>query len=447
MKKVQAKIAIILSVLLVVCLFLPIASAAEKIDVTRGVSLSLEYKHNGTPIENAAFSVYKVANMAPNGMFAPTADFVRYSVDYDDLSAEKMKNLSDTLLGYIKRDKITPISKNTTNSNGFCAFYFKKTQTAGLYMIVGEKKQVGDKIYTPEVLLISLPAKAQDGSYLYVVKAVPKAEITEKNDKTDIEVTKVWKNDKGENRPESVTVQLMKNNAVYAEVTLNKANNWRHEWKDLDAQYTWTVAEKTIPYGYEVSVNHSGKNYIISNTFDESRTTEPTKPDDTTNPSGTTDPNGTTNPNDKTTNPGGTTNPNDNTTNPGGTTNPNDKTTNPDGTTNPNDNTTNPGGTTSPNDKTTNPNGSTNPNDTTYPGGTTNPNGGTTRPVGSSTTDNTTAPNGSGSTTSPDSTKPNTDIPQTGMLEWPIPLMFEFGVTFIAIGIIFCVRKKNEYEK
>ncbi len=411
MKKATARLAAILCVLIVVCVILPSASAKDKIDVTRGVSVSVEYKHNGTPISDVAFSVYKVANMTPNGQLVPADDFVRYSVDYSNLTADKTKNLSDTLLGYVKRDNIAPLSSAVTDTNGFAAFYFKKTQTAGLYLIVGEKKQVGDKIYTPETMLISLPAKAQDGSYSYSVKSAPKAEVDGKNDKTDIEVTKVWKNDKGENRPESVTVQLLKNNTVYDEVTLNKSNNWRHEWKNLDLKYMWTVTEKTVPDGYEVSVNRSGKNYIISNTYGSSQTTEPSNPDDTTNPSDTTSSTGTTNPND-TTSSTGTTNPND--------------TTSSTGTTNPND--------------TTSSTGTTNPNDTTSPTGTTDFNGTTN-------TDSTTASNGSDKTTSPDETKPNGNIPQTGMLEWPIPLMFEFGITFIIIGIIFCVRKKNNYEK
>lgn len=77
---------------------------------------------------------------------------------------------------------------------------------------------------------------------------------------------------------------------------------------------------------------------------------------------------------------------------------------------------------------TTNPNDPTNPSDSNG-GGTTNPNGGT------------------GSPSSPSTTKPSDKIPQTGMLEWPIPLMFEFGAAFIVIGIVFCIRKKNENEE
>lgn len=420
MKKATAKFAAILTVIIMLCLTLPFAGAKDKVDVTRGVSLSVEYKHNGAPIADVAFSVYKVAHLTPNGHFVPADDFVRYSVDYDNLSADKMKNLSDTLLGYIKRDKITPLSKAVTDANGFAAFYFKKMQTAGLYLIVGEKKEVQEMIYTPEVMLISLPAKAQDESYLNTVKAVPKTEVDSKSETTDIEITKVWKNDKGENRPESVTVQLMKDNTVYDEVTLNKNNNWRHEWKNLDIKHFWTVAEKTVPDGYEVCVNHSGKNYIISNTYDSSLTTQPSNPDDTTNPSDTTSPTGTTSPSD--------------TTSPTGTTNPSDTTSSTD-TTNPSN--------TKPSSGITGPSGTTSPTGTTNSGATTDSGtSGTTNATGT-----TTAPSPFDKTTSPDETKPNGNIPQTGMLEWPIPLMLEFGVTFIVIGIIFCIRKKNGYEK
>ena len=486
------KLISVLSVLLGVCLVLSglTALAAPKIDIDRGISISVKYEYNGAPISGVRFNAYKVADLRSSGEFTPTADFARYSVSFENLNSEKLKSLSDTLSAYINRDKIKPISSSVTSESGFAAFRFEKKQTSGLYLISGEKKQNGNFIYTPETLMISMPALSDDGSgYNYQVVAAPKGEVSEKNDKTQIEVNKVWKNDNGENRPQSVTVQLMRNSKIFAEVTLNKNNNWRYEWTDLDSKYTWSIAEKTVPKNYLVSITRSGKNYIVVNTFDETSTTDPSDttnpsdPTDPTNPSGTTDPNNPTNPSGTTdpnnpTNPSGTTNPN-NPTNPSGTTNPSDPTdpTNPSGTTNPNDptnpsgttdpnNPTNPNGTTNPNDPTdpngttnpndptdpsgttnpndpTDPNGTTNPNDPTNPNGTTNPNGGSTNPNGGGTTQ----PGGTGSPSSPSTTKPSDKIPQTGMLEWPIPLMFEFGAAFIVIGVVFCIRKKNENEE
>ncbi len=405
MKKMSAR-----NFLSFICIFLGVCMmlsgvrtlAAPKIDTNRGISISLKYEYNGTPISNVRFNVYKVADMQSNGSFVATQDFSRYSVSFDNLSSENLKSLSDTLSAYIMRDNITPISSSVTGDEGFAAFRFAKKQTAGLFLIIGEKKKVGNFVYTPETLLISLPTLSDDGkTYLYDVVAVPKSEVDEENKKTQIEVTKVWKNDGAtESRPKSVTVQLMRDNEVYAEVTLNKENNWRYTWNNLDIKYTWTVAEKNVPNGYIVSITHSGKNYIIINTGDNSSTTSP---DETTNPNDTTKPSNTTNPS---------------------------STTKPDNTTGP--------------DKTTSPDKTTESNKTTIPDSTTTSNG--TSSSVSSNVSGTTNPNSSASTTVT-TTKPPKKIPQTGMLEWPIPLMLEFGTAFVIIGIVFCVRKKNEDEK
>ena len=46
-------------------------------------------------------------------------------------------------------------------------------------------------------------------------------------------------------------------------------------------------------------------------------------------------------------------------------------------------------------------------------------------------------------TTPPPSPPPN--LPQTGQLNWPIPLMFVSGMIFLTIGLILCFRKKEDH--
>lgn len=352
MKIIPTKIAALVCALIAVLSASLVASAALKPDINREIGISVKYEYNGVSVSDVRFNLYKVADMLSNGQLNVRPEFSGYSVNYGDLSAEQLKFLSDTLSAYVMRDSIKPISTAVTNESGYAVFKSKTKQTAGLYLVIGEKKKVGGYIYTPETLLISMPTLAEDGkTQLYRITAVPKGEVSSEGKKIRIDVNKVWKNDGGtQSRPKSVTVQLIKNNEIYSEITLDKENNWRYSWVGLDERFTWTVAEKEVPKGYTVEVKRSGKNYIIVNTG---------------------------NPND-TTNPGDTTNPSD----------------------------------------TTNPKDTTNPSDTTKP----------------------TAPGGS---TTPQTTKPSHDIPQTGMLEWPIPLMLEFGAAFFAIGVALCLRRKN----
>ena len=84
----------------------------------------------------------------------------------------------------------------------------------------------------------------------------------------EIKVIKVW-DDNGNTdiRPSSVVVELLAGNKVFDTVTLNELNNWQHRWTGLDVSGRWSVREKYVPDGYTNSVTRSGNTFIITNTL------------------------------------------------------------------------------------------------------------------------------------------------------------------------------------
>ena len=84
---------------------------------------------------------------------------------------------------------------------------------------------------------------------------------------TTVSVEKVWDDDNDANRPESIMVQLYKNNEAYGNVVeLNEGNKWSYTWDDLKLKDTWSVEEVSIPAGYEDKVVEEYKNkFIITN--------------------------------------------------------------------------------------------------------------------------------------------------------------------------------------
>ena len=83
-----------------------------------------------------------------------------------------------------------------------------------------------------------------------------------------IDVKKEWNDGGHENkRPESIEVQLLCNESVYASVTLSAENGWRYSWAGLDAELMWNVREKSVPAGYEASVARSEGSFVITNTY------------------------------------------------------------------------------------------------------------------------------------------------------------------------------------
>ena len=81
----------------------------------------------------------------------------------------------------------------------------------------------------------------------------------------DVTVKKEWKLDDGGTRPDSVTVELLKDGEVDQTVTLNEANGWSYIWSGLSADYTWTVQEVNVPEGFTSTITQAGNVFVITN--------------------------------------------------------------------------------------------------------------------------------------------------------------------------------------
>lgn len=83
----------------------------------------------------------------------------------------------------------------------------------------------------------------------------------------NVQVEKVW-NDSGfeAKRPTSVEAGLYRNGTLYDTQTLSQGTNWKHEWKGLTAGVTWTVDEIAVPENYFCVIEHSGQSWKLTNT-------------------------------------------------------------------------------------------------------------------------------------------------------------------------------------
>lgn len=90
-----------------------------------------------------------------------------------------------------------------------------------------------------------------------------------------VNVRKVWVIDDGGQRPDSVSVQLMRDGEPFGDpVTLNDANDWSHAWNDLESGHNWTVVELNVPDGFKATVSQSGDTFTIINDDTTEETTE-----------------------------------------------------------------------------------------------------------------------------------------------------------------------------
>ena len=102
---------------------------------------------------------------------------------------------------------------------------------------------------------------------------------------TSLTVNKVWVLDDGGEAPVSVTVELLRNNRVYEEVTLDEDNDWSHTWTHLDDRYNWKVREADVPDGFTAEISYRGTTWTITNDdIPEDPETPPEEPDEPDTP-------------------------------------------------------------------------------------------------------------------------------------------------------------------
>ena len=276
-KKLNRLSALLMSIILFALAFPTVAFAAGKIITDQPVSLTIHYKDGSTAISNADFKIYKVADVDEYSGLSLTSDFEKYKntvsglADLDSLTQEQWTTLAATLKGYISKDRITPSANGRTDSNGDLTI---SDLQVGLYLVIGSRVTESN-YYTYSALpfMILLPdADSAKNEWNYDVTAVPKySKDYNPPEDDDVYITrkviKIWDDSGYETiRPSEVIVQLLKDGAVYDTQTLNKDNNWRYAWDNLNADYEWEVIEKEIE-GYAVSITRSGITFTVTNKY------------------------------------------------------------------------------------------------------------------------------------------------------------------------------------
>lgn len=88
----------------------------------------------------------------------------------------------------------------------------------------------------------------------------------------------VWADEGNEDmRPDSVTVDLLRDGKIYRTVQLSAGNNWRASWTGLSPMSQWQVVERMDSEDYFVSIERHGSTFVVTNTYNE-EITDPDEP-------------------------------------------------------------------------------------------------------------------------------------------------------------------------
>ena len=246
--------------------------AAVDLDVKGCIKISALDRESETPIDRAAFRVYRFAEaiaVSDSVRFTYTSDFVDSGMDIGNFSDSY---LPVHLTAYANANALSYTEK-AADDTGTVTF---DQLPCGAYLIV--PISIADGYLIPSPFIVSIPTKDEkNGTWAYQIHATPKTEDDTSTDTTSIAVKKQWR-DNG-TTPNSVTVSLLKDSVVVDTVSLNAQNNWYHKWDQLDKSHVWHVVETDVPAGYEVSYVASQMTVTITNTRTENTTTTtPTNP-------------------------------------------------------------------------------------------------------------------------------------------------------------------------
>lgn len=273
----------IIAVLLIfsVVVLLPAAAFAAPNGNALG-SLSIAFFHEEKPIEGATFHINKVAEMQ-GSEYVLTEDFEKYNVSLKNIeNVDTLGSLVTTLSACVARDYFVPYSEGVTDSKG--RLYISDIEE-GLYFVTGDRVTINGTTYIPRPFIFAMPGENNK----YDVSVEPKYDLFSDDGPETVNrrVLKIWDDSENKNgsRPESITVQLLRNGDIFDEIVLNEENNWRYNWEMLSAEDQWLVIEKEVPDDYVLSIAQQGITFTITNTYNGT-----TPPEDTTNLSGTTNP-------------------------------------------------------------------------------------------------------------------------------------------------------------
>lgn len=271
-----------LSLMMVVALLssMSLVAFAEPIDkdeVGDTASFKATYLINDKAQSGVNFRVYKIGDYRGGALFTWTEEFSKYDITIPDFSSvSEVTALRETLAGYIARDNVTPLATLTTDADGKMSL---ESLDLGMYIVLGDSTATWDYIYKPVPFIVFAPFTTEEDTIGYDIDVEVK--VTE----TPVEITyvdrhviKVWEDSGYSGRPTNVTVQLLRDGAVFDTVTLSAENNWRHTWDRLDSRYNWSCVENAAPSGYTTSVSLQGLTYTITNTRPYNPPTVPTIP-------------------------------------------------------------------------------------------------------------------------------------------------------------------------
>ena len=261
-KRILPRILLLLMCFTALCT--PRAQAVTPLDPDAEASLTLHYQKAGDTFADLSIGIYRIAEAFPDGSFQLIEPFASFPLNIHGITTQEQWNqVAQTVYSYIVSDQIAPDAEKTTDGNGEVCFADLDT---GLYFVREAVAENTNGTYIFNQFMVYVPTPQPDGTYSYAVEAKPKC--TNFVPKNQYSVTKLWQDGGNQYlRPKEVTVDIYRDGVLYETQILRAENNWSYTWYvSGEAHSQWTVAERTVPDNYKVTIRQNGSHFSVINT-------------------------------------------------------------------------------------------------------------------------------------------------------------------------------------
>lgn len=117
--------------------------------------------------------MYRVAEVSATGWFTLLPAYEKSGADVNNLTTAKDGRVAaEKLTAWVQTQNLSSDARQSTDSKGTASVSRLPT---GLYLVIGEKTQIGDNVYTCSPSLVSIPeGNPETGGWDYAVTIEPK---------------------------------------------------------------------------------------------------------------------------------------------------------------------------------------------------------------------------------------------------------------------------------
>lgn len=235
MKKIKTRVTCIITVfLMIICIFeCPVSQISAAENPGR--------LHIDSEISGMTWKLYRIGDAGNDGKIKPDKIFSRYIIpDFLDFK-EEIQNLAYTFSSYVSAEKLGPERTGTTDSDGDIIFTGLKE---GWYLAVPSETEISGEIVSSTPVMVCLSSHSIfSGTWGTDVKICPKVKKRLKLKFKDIIIKLI---DDGPNKSdETVTVIVYRENEEYTRVVLTPDNDWTYVLKDVpDDSTEWFIIQE-----------------------------------------------------------------------------------------------------------------------------------------------------------------------------------------------------------